>query len=145
MSNIFKKEDIKAGYLLKVKDTETGETFNMTVVPTTEYEPGFLAELCGAIPYAEGDLAVCCPGEHWWGLPEFNDDLAYDGACCYQVVAVYGYTVPKYLLDNSTEDRKRLWKREEEQPTEDTQPEAKKMTLAEIAEALGHPVEVVEG
>jgi hypothetical protein len=143
--SIFKKEDIKAGYLLKVKDTETGETFNMTVVPTIECKPSFLAELLGVIPHAEGDLAVCCPGENWWGLPDFDDDLVQDGTCCYQVVAVYGYTAPKFLLDNSTEERELLWEREEEQPTEDTQPEVKKMTVAEIAEALGHPVEIVEG
>ena len=145
MSNIFKKDDIKAGYLLRVKDTETGETFNMTVVPTCAHDPDFLAKmLLGAKARAAGDLACCCPGERWWPLYLFDDYLVTENAES-QVEAVYGYTAPKFLLDNSTEDRELLWEREEEQATEDTQPEPKKMTVAEIAKALGHPVEVVEG
>lgn len=118
MSNIFKKADIKAGYLLRVKDDD-GDEYNMTVVP------------CDGLTSI---LAVCSPEKSWWPLGSFNDALEY---CDSKVVAVYGCTAPKFLLDNSTEDRQLLWKRK-------TEPEPVKMTLAEIAEKLGHPVMIVE-
>jgi hypothetical protein len=145
MSNIFKKADIKAGYLLRVKEIETGDEFNMTVVPTRAYEAHPLAVLLfGGKSREEGDLATCCPGEHWWPLAEFDDDLVANDE--YKVVAVYGCTDSKFLLDNSTEERELLWEREtDEAPDEEVKPEPVKMTLAEIAEKLGHPVEIVEG
>jgi hypothetical protein len=110
--SIFKKDDIKAGYLLRVEDTETHEKFNMTVVPTCAREVGLFAVLLGAKPYEEGTLACCCPDEHWWGLPDFDDELVCAGVRRYQVIAVYGYAPPVFLMDNTTEDRDLLWSRE---------------------------------
>ena len=122
MSAIFKKSDIKAGYLLVVKDIDSGEVFNMTVVP--------------GLSFGEEKLGVCCPDKHWWSLDTFDDDLQYVLVSSCEVQAVYGYAFNRLLLANTTEDRELLWKRE---------PDAKKMTVAEIAKALGYPVEIVEG
>ena len=130
MSKIFKKDDIKAGYLLKVRKKGTDETFNMTVVPSSSNV---------FVGRTEGELACCCPGAHWWPLSVFDADLV---TANYRVVAIYGRTSPVYLLGNSTQDRRLLWERE---TVEDTEPEPKKMTVAEIAKILGHPVEIVEG
>lgn len=95
---LFPLEDIKAGYLLRVKDTNSGEEFNMTVVPGLTYG-------------CEG-MGVCCPDKHWWALSRFNDDLTYPGDTTHKVMAVYGYCHNRFLLDNTTEDRKLLWSRE---------------------------------
>lgn len=113
--SIFKKDDIKAGYLLRVKDIESGDEFNMTVVPTCARTSRPFGKLLGVKPYEEGTLACCCPDEHWWGLPDFDDELVCDGIRRYQVIAVYGYAPPKFLMDNSTEDRDLLWSREKQE------------------------------
>ena len=143
MGNIFKKTDIKAGYLLRVKNTDDGHEFNMTVVPAAEYAPDEIAVLfLGVKPRKAGDLAVCNPGKDWWPMNAVDDNLDTEG---HTVVAVYGYTDPKFLMDNSTEKRELLWRREiDEEPAEEEKPEPVKMTMAEIEEKLGHPVEVVE-
>lgn len=136
MNNIFKKADIKAGYLLRVKAGD--KEVNMTVAPVREYTASPMGHLLfGYKDTAAGDLA-CCGADGWYPLNCFNDDLqTVEGE---QVVAVYGYTYPRYLLANSTDGRELLWAREEDKPEP-----AKKMTVAEIAEALGYPVEIVEG
>lgn len=143
MSNIFKKDDIKAGYLLRVKDIENGDEFNMTVVPASAYEPGPLTLLFGVKSRADGALAVCDPGKHWWPVNEFDDDLVANDE--YKVQAVYGRTDPKFLLGNSTEERELLWERESEAPAVEINTDPVKMTVAEIAKELGYPVEIVEG
>ena len=146
MSGIFKKEDIEAGYLLRVRNVDTGELFNMTVVPAESYQPEPLLVALGVAPpaQAEGHLACCDPGKHWWPLAEFNDQLEADGKERFQVVAVYGRTASKFLLDNSTNERELLWEcaADEDPSVDDTEPV--KMTLAEICEKLGHNVEIVE-
>ena len=118
MSNIFKRDDIKAGYLLVVRD-KNGDESNMTVSMDKR-----------------GRLGCCTPKKYWCPVDEFNDELDYpagrDKLC---IIAVYGPTSNAFLLDNSTENRDLLWKRQE----------VKKMTVAEIAKALGYPVEIVEG
>ena len=119
---IFNRDDIKAGYLLVVKDKETGEQFNMTVVPGNRFNFG-----------KDGDLGCCFPSRHWWPLENFDRADLTNGD--YQVIEVYGHTNNRMLLDNSTEDRDLIWKREKD---------VKKMTLAEICEALGYDVEVVK-
>lgn len=127
MSNIFNKNDIKAGYLLLVKDNKSGDVFNMTVVPGSE---------CETVSRREGELCCCNPDKkRWWPLSHFNAALETP-AQTFLVVAVYGRTAPAFLLDNSTDNRERLWERK---------PDAKKMTVAEIAKKLGYPVEIVEG
>ena len=83
-------EEIKAGYLLKVRDDDGAEYF-MTVVPGSG-----------------GELACCSPGKHWWPLHRFGSELCYGDSC---VLAVYGYTCNSAILANSTEDRELLWSR----------------------------------
>lgn len=113
MANIFKKEDIKAGYLLRVKDIKSGEEFNMTVVPTDAYTPSYSARaIYGAKARSAGQLAAVCPGKHWWGVEYFEGDLVETHGRRHQVVAVFGYTSPEHLLDNSMENRELLWERE---------------------------------
>lgn len=130
MNNIFKKADIKAGYLLRVKNGD--KEFNMTVAPTKAYTAPFIAHLIlGEVDTAAGDLA-CCGADHWWPVKYFNDDL--ETRTGDQVVAVYGYTTVGSVLDNSTRNRELLWERDA----------PKRMTLEEIEKALGYQVKVVE-
>lgn len=92
---MFPLEDIKAGYLLVVKNVETRETFNMTVVP-------------GRIPGGGTALGCCYPRRRYWPLRQFGENLDYDGA---SVLAVYGPTSNCDLLANSIQGRELLWKR----------------------------------
>lgn len=119
-SKIFNRGDIKAGYLLVVKDTGTGEQYNMTVLPS----------LSNAEP---GNMGCCCPGINWWPLSEFSEHTLVYGE--HKIIEIYDHTSNMRLLDNSTENRKLLWAR----PAE-----VKKMTVKEICEALGYDVEIVK-
>lgn len=115
-NKIFNRDAIKAGHLLVVERTDTGEKFNMTVLPSNH---------TGALG--------CCGDDRWWNLRAFDrDTLEYTGN---KIVEIYGYTANKHLLDNSTEDRELLWSR----PVE-----PKKMTVEEICDALGYEVEIVK-
>jgi hypothetical protein len=91
---LFPIADIKAGYLLKVRNTDDGSEFYMTVVPGSYMEPG--------------ELGCCCPGAHWWPVSDFGTDLKND---VYQIVAVYDVAPNRYLLDNKPDNREMLWSR----------------------------------
>ena len=111
----FDFSQIKAGHLLVVENVDEHKVFNMTVVPCND-----------------GGLGCCCPGDTWTLLEYFdNPEMQY---CWAKILRVYGPTAPRFLLDNSTENRDLLWKRPEE---------PKKMTVSEICEALGYDVEIV--
>lgn len=119
---MFKREDIKAGYLLACTDLDGGRKFNMTVIPTRS-----------CFPFAkDGVLACCNKGMDWLPLSGFGSDLTHGGR--YRVDEVYGYTSPMRLMDNVTTDRERLWQRDD----------TKRMTLEEIEKALGHKVKIVK-
>lgn len=90
---LFPLEEIKAGYLLKVRDDDGSEYF-MTVAP---------GEFMGA-----SELACCCPGKNWWPVDCFGSALCYEGST---VLAVYGPTCNSQLLANTPQDRKLLWSR----------------------------------
>ena len=142
--DMFKLSDIKAGYLLRVKDEKEDKEFNMTVVPAVAYNPHPLAVICfDAKPAPAGHLACCGAGD-FWPINHFTDDLECRNYPA-KVIAVYGYTHPKGLLDNSTEDRELLWERKEaEEPVEESPAATVKMTKAEICEKLGFEVEIVD-
>lgn len=119
----FTLDDIKAGYLLEVKNERGGHTFYLTVIPST---------------YRGGTLGCCCPGEHWMPLEEFDKETLVNTInASLAILRVYGPTTNKHLLDNTTEDRGLLWERQEK-------PKAVKMTVAEISEKLGYDVEIVK-
>ena len=146
----FKHSDIKAGYLLRVKDDVTNTEFYMTVIPSAGYTPGILASLLfDAFPIEAGSLACCSgsrDGDNWWPLAHINDDLECKGYNA-RVTAVYGYATPRELLDNSPENRELLWEREEPaaEPTEGEKNVAPvKMTMEQIQKALGFEVELAE-
>ena len=114
-SKNFNLDDIKAGYLLVVKNTVTGEQYNMTVLPSTT------------------GLGCCCPGTLWFQLSDFSQ---HSLACeVVKIIEIYDRTSNMRLLDNSSENRKLLWAR----PAE-----VKKMTVEEICDALGYDVEIVK-
>ena len=118
----FTRDDIKAGYLLEVKDERDGNTFYMTVIPSIK-DP----------------LGCCCPGKHWWPLSCFSEDkLTYRG-CVFTatIMRVYGLAYNCDLLDNTPDGRKLLWERPEE-------PKVVEMTVAEISEKLGYEVKIVK-
>jgi hypothetical protein len=126
---MFKLNDIKAGYLIKVrvKTDNSDEIVYMTVVPG-----------CGGKSH-EGELA-CCGGDkhqHYWPMRMFDENLVFESpGDVTTVLAVYGYTMNRFLLDSSPEKRALLWERKADEP--------KKMTVAEICKALGYDVEIVK-
>ena len=106
--------EIKDGYLLVVKTN--GAIHNMTVSSIQGGALGCLTK----------------EPEHYWTVDRFNEDGVFIDS---EVIAIYGRTHPKFLLDNSTDHRERLWARERM---------LKKMTVAEICAALGYDVEIVK-
>lgn len=142
MAEMFKKSDIKAGYLLRIAPAE-GDPYNVTVAPARASYPfaRWFASLMGTNDVFcgdDGELACCgCHDDRTFWLPInlFDDNLEDDEGN--KVIAVYGYAYPKNLMNNSTEFRELLWTREEK-------PEPVEMTLEEIAAELGHPVKIVD-
>ena len=130
---IFKREEIKAGYLLCIEDQESGRKFNVTVVPAAGYSPGLYGTLVGLKPFAPGDLAFANPGKDWGPLSNFNDKLEGRGNC-WRINAVYGYAPTQHVMDNTIEGRTLLWRRYL----------PKLLTRAEIEDALGHPVVIIK-
>ena len=114
--------EIKDGYLLVVKTGE--ETHNMTVVS------------CRRRPFDSEELGCATPKKYWWPLREFSEGGLFADS---EVVAIYGRTSPKFLLDNDTYERELLWK--EKQPIEE---EVINMTIDEIQKKLGHKIRIVE-
>lgn len=115
--------EIKDGYLLVVKTGE--ETHNMTVVSCRRSLFGL-----------EDQLGCVTPKKHWWPLIEFSERGIFEDS---EVVAIYGRTSPKFLLDNDICERELLW--EKKQPIEE---EAINMTIDEIQKKLGHKIRIVE-
>lgn len=165
MEAMFKKEDIKAGYLLRFWDKREDRYVNMTVAPMTGLGlPAFLTGLLGEIVCKKDGELACCGEGHFWPLDTVNGDLTCaDGQ--FRVDEIYGYTAPAFLLDNTTRKRELLWKRgegenercdrcrcdesrdeAEENCTCDEPVEAApvKLTIDEICQRLGYQVEIAE-
>ena len=126
---MFKREDIKAGYLLCCTNLKTGLKFNMTVIPCQGIAPLFDPL---NLATKDGALACCNKGRDWAPLAGFDSNLVH--AKTYRIDEVWGYASPMRLMDNNTEGRERLWQRDD----------TKRMTLEEIEKALGHPVKIVK-
>jgi hypothetical protein len=128
---MFKREDIKAGYLLRCTQLKEGRVFNMTVIPCKRSAPP-LFWFDNTIQTKDGDLACCNPGKDWVPLTGFDSHLIH--ANTYRIDEIWGPAAPMRLMDNTTEGRERLWLRDD----------TKRMTLEEIEKALGHKVKVVK-
>lgn len=128
---MFKREDIKAGYLLRCTQLKEGRVFNMTVIPCKRSAPPMFW-FGDQTQTKDGDLACCNPGKDWVPLSCFDSQLIH--ANTYRIDEVWGCTSPLRLLDNSTEGRERLWLRDD----------TKRMTMEEIEKALGYKVKVVK-
>lgn len=128
---MFNLSDIKAGYLLRCTQLKEGRTFNMTVIPCRRNMP-LPIFFENFIQTEDGDLAACNPGKDWVPLSGFGSDLIH--ANTYRIDEVWGHTAPMRLMDNTTEGRERLWQRDD----------TKRMTQAEIEEALGYKVKIVK-
>lgn len=128
---MFNLSDIKAGYLLRCVHLREDRTFNMTVIPCRRsmFAPMVLFDV---IQTKDGDLAGCNPGKDWVPVSGFDSDLIH--ANTYRIDEVWGPAAPMRLMDNSTEGRELLWKRDD----------MKRMTLEEIEKALGYKVKVVK-
>lgn len=112
MEAMFKKEDIKAGYLLRFWDEKEKRYVNMTVVPAAgkKVHP-LVTVLTGVMSSEAGELA--CSGEgHFWPLCVMDGELTCaDGR--FRCDEIYGYAPPSLLLGNCTRMRELMWKREE--------------------------------
>ena len=126
---MFKLEDIKAGYLLRCTHLKEGREFNMTVIPCRRNMPIFAPN---SMTTKDGDLACCNKGLDWLPLSAFDSNLVHLGT--YRIDEVWGCAAPMRLMDNTTDGRERLWKRDD----------TKRMTLEEIEKALGHKVKIVQ-
>lgn len=134
---MFKKEEIKEGYLLRCIDNNTKEFFNMTVISVKLNAVGVcLSSIAAGYPIETDDTLACvCPGSHYFPLSRLNEDLVHARGY-YTVQSIYGRTFARFAMDNTTESRELLWIREEpKQP--------KKMTLDEIKDALGYEIEII--
>lgn len=134
-NEVFKREDIKAGYLLCVEDRKDGHKFNMTVIPAKSGNPSIadlvLATVTGVQSPKPGDLACANHEENWCPLSYFDNQLVGVG---WRVNAVYGYAPVSRAMANTIDGRDLLWRRYLPKP----------MTRAEIEKALGHKVKIVE-
>lgn len=128
---MFKREDIKAGYLLRCTQLKEGRVFNMTVIPCRRSAPP-LFWFDNQPKTEDGDLAACNPGKDWLPLSGFDSNLTHAGT--YRIDEIWGATSPMHLMDNNTIGRERLWLRDD----------TKRMTLEEIVKALGHKVKIVK-
>ena len=118
MNKNFTKDDLKVGYVVKLRDGSL--------------EMVIMSGVCGNDPML---ISVGTSGR-WTNIAQDIDDnlCRHDNKRDYDIVEVYGYSTYAYCaLKVSTENRELLWKREE----------AKKMTVSEIEKALGYKVEVV--
>lgn len=128
---MFKREDIKAGYLLRCTQLKEGRVFNMTVIPCRRTAP-LLFWFEKFQETKDDDLAACNPGKDWVPLSCFDSQLIH--ANTYRIDEIWGPAAPMRLMDNNTIGRERLWLRDD----------TKRMTLEEIEKALGHKVKVVK-
>lgn len=119
MNKIFTKADLKVGYIVKLKESTVPHMVAMNNV---------------------GDMGFVDKDGGWLNLNTYSKELADKLPILgsdWSVMEVYGYS---YFIRDAykftTDNRKLLWKREEEKP-------AKKMTVAEIEKILGYKVEVV--
>lgn len=90
---------IKDGYLICVHDPVYDEDYNMTIIKD-----------------ADGEEGACCPGKNWFPTTFIDREgmrIITRGSreCEPYITAVYGRTRNRYLMDNSTEHRKLIWKR----------------------------------
>lgn len=116
MNKNFTKDDLKVGYVVKLKNSTEPHMVGMN----NAGEMGFVDKDGGWVRLEHYDEFLADK------LPHMGGD--------WSVMEVYGYT--KYVYDAykfTTGNRELLWKREE----------AKKMTVAEIEKALGYSVEIV--
>lgn len=85
-SKMFKREDIKVGYVLELDNSED--------------------HLVMVLP---GKYSTCISGMHdWWDLDEFGEDLVYSDS---PITKIYGFAVNDTAHKLSTEDRELLWER----------------------------------
>lgn len=116
-SDVFKKDDIKPGYLVQLRN---GEIHIVTVVQGDETP----------------ELVLVSYIDEWLYLNEFKNDLTIGNKTDLDIVKIYGYSKYAYnSLKFSTNNRPLLWEREES--------ESKKLTVSEIEKELGYKIEIV--
>lgn len=121
---MFKVSDIKIGYLLSM-ETERGERYFVTVVPFQASPAAYDLGCCGGTNYSQRFFTLAALDE--------NLILRSSSGINSKVVAIYGRAPLSKSLDNSAESRPIIWVRQE----------PKKMTVAEIEQKLGYPIEIV--
>lgn len=112
-----------------------------------EHVPKTMLEPCMVVKMRNGALNMVMTGndrgiflitrdKEYLYLKSYDDNLKYRlGVTDFDIVEIYGLSYnPQKSMDISTECRYLLWKRDE----------VKKMTVAEIQEALGYKIEIVE-
>ena len=121
---MFKVGDIKIGYLLAM-ETKDRERYYVTVVPYRVEASAYDLGCCG-----------CCNNHReFFTLAALDKNLTLRSSSGVdsKVMSVYGIGPLNKALDNSPEGRQLYWVRQE----------VKKMTVAEIEEKLGYPIEII--
>lgn len=118
-SDVFKKDDIKPGYLVQLRN---GEISIVTVVQGDETP----------------ELVLVSYIDKWLYLNDFNNDLTIDDKPDLDVVKIYGYSKYAYnSLKFITDYRPLLWERKAKES------EPKRLTASEIEKELGYKIEIV--
>ena len=114
---MFKKEDIKPGYLLEIEKNDGMKYLAIVTYGNTGGE----AQLCYSSEYA------------WAPISDLSDDLYNSLLRSSKITKVYGYAPNCYAYKIDAYQRPLLWERKE----------PKEMTVAEIEKLLGYPVKIV--
>ena len=91
-----------------------------------------------------GDVLRFLEKDTWDTLESANEDLTWKGMDNFDIVEVYSTTLASRYLTDMVFEAKCVFKREEPKPEPKPGPEPTKMTMKEINEHFGKPIEIVE-
>ena len=92
----------------------------------------------------DGDVMRFLEKDTWDTLKSANEDLTWKGMDNFDIVEVYSTKLASRYLTDMVFEEKCVFKREEPKPEPKPEPEPTKMTMKEINEHFGKPIEIVE-
>ena len=92
----------------------------------------------------DGDVMRFLEKDTWDTLDSANEDLTWKGMDNFDIVEVYSTKLANRYLTDMVFEEKCVFKREEPKPEPKPEPEPTKMTMKEINEHFGKPIEIIE-